>query len=289
MAALVPYARWMVGNPYRTPRMYLNYLRKRRAARVIGGAYRTYRAARASGIYRGVKRLARSGLLQRRKRQRIGERVGKGTTKRNETQNINGINHDSNTLYWYDLLSLGRTSTNEIMLRQRDIANIRGFKLCMEITNQASKPLYVNIAVVANAGDRGTVGQQTWHEDDFFRSHGNERAVDFKDVNLGCLDRHCRPMNSDKYIILTHKRYRLGPNTFGAGYADADRSYMNFNRYIPLKRQVRWSDGSADTAPENAQIFLYIWYGEYNKTSNVIGTAVANNTMRSVIYWREPK
>lgn len=286
MASLVPYARFVARNPYFTRVAYMNYLRRRRAYRVISKAVRGYRAAKATGIFRGVKRLARAGIMQRRKRMKIGDRVGKATAKRNETINENTIAWDDNTLYPYDILQLGRTSTNEINQRQRDVSNVRGFKLCMEVRNNGTSPLYWNVAVCA-VNERGG-HNAAYHEDDFFRSYGNERAVAFGDANLGTLDRHCRPINSDKFTILMHKRFKLGPVS-PIAYSDDKKSYMNFMRYVPLKRQIRWSDGSTDSIPENANLYLYHWFGQWNKATNVVSTGAATGSLRSVIYFREPK
>lgn len=286
MASLVPYARMVARNPYTTRLGYLGYLRARRAGRTIGRAYRIYRAGR---IFRGVKRtVGQLGGL--RKKRRTGQRSRVGDTnydrpaKRNETVFDSGASKNDNTFYNEIITNIGRTTTGEINLRNRDVINLRGFHICMEIKNNLETPLYFNICLVNLRKQEGAF------QDDFFRSTSNERAVDFSNVNLNTLDRWCRPINVDKYNVLWRKRILLGPiRDTAAGYSDAkSKSWMTLRKYIKINRQIRYDDGAADSTTDNCELRLIYWYGVFGST-NVVTTAVATQSTRVLVYFREPK
>lgn len=282
MATLVPYARMAARNPYVTRRAYLYGLRARAAARVI---WRNYARARASRVFTRVKRAAAYGMIGPRKRRRfntVGDKPGKGTTKRNEIDNRTET-WDSNTQYFVTLTDLGRQATNEINFRVRDLVTIKGWKICMNYQSKLLEPLYVNVAIVACKDVTGSIIP------DFFRSFGNERAVDFNDVNLTCFDRHCRPINSDKWTVMYHKRFKLGViNDTASAFSENRESYGSIMKWIKFNRQIRWDDGNPDTSADNAQVRLIWWFGTWNGT-NTVTTAVANGQVRVVTYFREPR
>lgn len=286
MAALVPYARMALRNPYTTKTGYLAYLRARRASRIIGGAYRAYRATK---MFRRIKRrVAQYGgnAFKRRRigaRSRIADPVGKSTAKRNQNVTDTLRNWTTNTQYTEDLTNLGQTTTNEINYRQRGIVNIRGFKLCMSVKNNGNTPIYLNVAVLGSKANPGIINQE------FFRSNDNERAVNYNDVNLTDLDRHCRAINTDRWLIFWHRRFMLGcVDQVGGDYNDKRQSYMKLEKYVKIGRQFRYSEGTTDSIPENGECKLVYWFGTFNGTGSAVVDA-ASGELRNVVYFREPR
>jgi len=187
-------------------------------------------------------------------------------------------------LYEVEMTNIDSTTNNTISLRQRDIINVRGFKICMEVTNKGAVPLYFNVAVIAPKD--GAAGVNTV---DFFRSSATERARDFS-TDLTSLEYHCLPINTDRYTVLKHKRYRLLSGPTGSDYiANSGKNYMNLDWYIPLKRQVRFNNGDGGS-PESGKVYFVYWGSGFGQNGGVIqGNADMEITERIVTYFREPR
>jgi hypothetical protein len=104
-------------------------------------------------------------------------------------------------LYTTDLTNIGQGDA--INQRDRHTVELMGVKLCMELTALSNNPLYVNVAVVHLKNTDAPLNQ------DFFRSSGGPtRGTDFNE-SLNSNEFHSLPMNTDKFVVLSHKRYRL--------------------------------------------------------------------------------
>ena len=113
-----------------------------RAARGAGIAWRN-RGAISSG-YKRARGMIRGRAKKRRRRNVGGEQVGTSTTKKYFIDAGVGLGSlDTRTAYIEDLTILPKQGVNdEINLRDRDVANIRGVKFCWELQNQALTVLY---------------------------------------------------------------------------------------------------------------------------------------------------
>lgn len=245
---------------------YRNRGKIRMAARTIGRAYRRYKRKRDFS------------------RRNIGEPVGKSTAKRRFTTRDTAIQSlATRTLLVSDLNLI--TEGNQLGQRERKLVNVRGYKLCMEIRNQAQGPLYVNVAVIAPKG--GNTGVPNT---DFFRWSANDnRSIDFGDVTLTSNEYHCLPINVDKYTVLRHKRYVLGENG-STSFADQNRAnYANVDWWIPLKRQIRF-DGNSSGDTQNGEVYSVMWCDNWGTAAGAGSTAdQLAYTRRFVTYFKEPK
>lgn len=262
---------------------YHPYAKRARTAYTIANmAYRNRK-----GIKRAATRIARSYRRYKKRkrstfsRKNIGEPVGTGVSKRSITTELPFGFANTRQLYSFSLLDIPEGSA--VNQRERRIANIRGVKICSEINvaNTTPNPLYVNVAVLSPKG--GNVGVD---KPDFFRSNGNERAVDFGNA-LDGNQFHCLPINADKFTILRHKRYKLAVVT-GPYATGTNRSYMNLDWWIPVKRQVRYD--AATGSPEHGQMYLCVWMDTFGRPAgsgselNAAGMGV-----RAITYFKEPK
>jgi len=213
----------------------------------------------------------------------FGERVGTSTAKRAVTDDTQVITRDTRTLYNHSALDIPfGTALNQ---RERNIANVRGIKVCMEVKSLSNEPLYINVAMLAPKD-----GVNAVDTNNFFRSSDDTaRARDF-DINLNSNEFHCLAINTDKYTILKHKRMRLIPQ--GAGTTTTvsltGYSYMNLNWWIPLKRQIRWNAGT--NQPVSGEVQLVYWADQFHTptgTTPVIGEFSVMR--RCVAYFKEPK
>lgn len=260
------------------------------AAKGIGMVYRNrkriYRAA--STIGRAYKRYKRKGSHRTAKRRRFGEPVGLSTTKKSTVVDNVDVTRQTRTLYSMNVTDIRKPAAGvapDIDERSREIVNLRGFKYCMTFNNLTNKPLFVNLAVVVPKTPlitdiAPTVG--------FFRGTGNERALNFAN-SLNVNDFRCRPINSDRYIILMHKRVMLSGNVQTSGYTTGSgASYKVMDGYMKIGRQMRYPTGAGQTTSIN-QVELVYWMDGWNNTSGTAPANVAKVGQRVISYWKEPK
>lgn len=241
----------------------------------------------ARGAKRAYKQYARTSRKRAKfSRKNIGEPVGTDTGKRAVVGEDDAIIRSTRTLYTQGLCDIPQGSALDE--RERRIANIRGFKICCEVKNLASEPLYVNVAVLSlKAGASSGSGQV--NVNDFFRaSAGPDRARDFGSTLTG-MEFHCLPINTDRYTILKHKRYRLVPPVTGTTVSHSGSSYMNIDWWIPLKRQIRWDAGTASDPEAGAVTFVYWADKMFNTAGTAIETSQFRFSSRLVTYFKEPK
>lgn len=261
---------------YRYARMAARYgpTAARAAGKIARFAFKKWRARRRGG-YRSAKRARFS-------RSNIGERIGTSNAKtaiQTRLQAANGRN--TRTLYSRNLTSL--TFGGNINQRERNVVNCRGFKICMQIRNDNSEPMYVNVAVVSPKNS-GSVAPAN-----FFRSHGPERASDFDNQKTG-MEMNCLGLNTDKFDILRRKRYRLRGNGVAGDFVqDSGSNYIDIDWYIKLKRQLRFDRNEAES-PTDGVVYLIYWMDKYFASQGQVPSLNALTVQeRYWMFYRETK
>lgn len=236
----------------------------RRAARVIHGAYRRYRA-RAQA------------------RHSFGEEPGVRNTKRNENINSNQIILPG-TLAIYEPTAITGTVNNEIYARQRDLIRITGLKIDLEYRNNNSVPMYMNVAVVSLKNNTVVTTSN------FFRKYGATRGVDFGDSSLGAIDLHRLPINADLYNVLSHKRFILrGYDLENAAQFVLNSGGSNYgvhSEYININRQFRFVN--ATSSRSQTPLFICMWVCNFLDPAPVSpGTVGVTYSLRHTLHFRE--
>lgn len=248
-------------------------------------------AFRASGfVARQAARRIYRWYRKRKKRSarsKIGDPAGKSSCKRDATFIEQYSLKSSRTLYLQNLTDLERSDTDNVLnRRQRDIVNFRGVKLCFEVANAISTaPMHFNYAVISPRGRNiaNTVSDIT---NSFFRGDQSLRNKDFGTARSG-LELHCNPINTDKWHVLTHKRYTLHPanSTSGAKY------WRSIQKYVKLNKQIRYDMTQANIELQCETPLLLVWWCDQFGTA--ANDPVVNNSMRvaqrHISYFREPR
>jgi len=284
MQALVPYAARGVGSLAYRGMLYRKNLnlfdpRVRLAARTMGRVARGFLARRRVGKMRARRSTPNKALFSRRK---IGEHVASTNAKSRQLASETGIARNSRTIYSLDLTTIPRV--DDISGRERQHVNMRGFKICMQITNILDNPLYFNQAVIApKSTDTGVTTAN------FFRNNTSDRTVDFGNA-LSSLEFHCLPINSDDYVILKHTRHLLLSRTASTTnhHRQYGSSYIDIDYYVSLKRQVRYIKGESSTATDG-RVFHVFWFDARGAASGAVPASCATTGFRIVSYFREPK
>ena len=253
------------------------------AAKVYRGARTAYRTGK--NIYgtakRDIKYVKKAGkwakktLRKSHGQPRLGHDVGVATAK-SDIGSSGTVNTDTRTLTREAILNVGKSDA--INARERDIIDLRGFKICLSaINNLTNLPLYLNVAVLSSKFDPTAQPVTT----NFFRGEGNTRGADF-DLNRQSVEFHCLPVNTDKYFVMSHKRYML------SRFGDQNQDHLTDTYYVPINRQIRYdtSDGNST----NRQFYLVWWCDALNEPSTSIArTDAMQFQWKTVTYFREPR
>jgi len=305
---------------YVAERLYNRYAKKpvnRFTSRMYQRARRTwrrpyssmFRRTRRPPVYARRRRLV---AVRPRKRPRtvkrydIGYPRGASSSQQNATvRDVAPLPLDTKRIHSIELTKIGRNSVGDTG-RRAETMYCTGFKICCELNSLASDKMYFNMALVTykndmgdtnkfapGASNNGAVGQIV---QEFFRDQGTDsgaRSVAMSDDRSG-IELHCLPINTDKYKILSHKRYKVGaaPNDneavlVGGGFnnGSAGPNQVTINRWVKLKRQLRYS-GSANDTCENP-IFLLMWCGLFNEAGPATNSIAAmTRHLRAITYFR---
>ena len=208
---------------------------------------------------------------------RIGSDLGSSNAKRVHTYSAGALAFTDNTLFQHTL-ALPQEGTTPAQ-RQRNLINLRGFKLCLELNFDATvsvtsaSELYVNVAVVVDKRDPQA---SSISDSRFFRdSTGTDRGIDFSAVpdSLGL---HCLPLNSDQLLVFMRKKFRIRPNPQdGTNLALVDQ-------YLPINRQIRFTE----TNTPDTRFHLMYWVARAGTTGV---TPVTRGTVqyRHITYFKE--
>lgn len=233
-------------------------------------------------------------LLRRGKRSRwystavryVGDKPGPSSSSRTQAEAQESTN--SRTLRSVPMINIDRQSAAatvadiDLRMRERDTIVVNGFKIWLEVKNNDSVPLSCNIAVLHPKDDGAGIDTAG-----FFRNHGADRQLTFNGTR-SCLEFTSLPINSDHYVVLMHKRFRLGSAT-GFGSGNGDRAYRYLSMYLPLKRQVRYSGPNASDLVEG-QVYLVWWC---DNVTALTATSASPNAMhfayKYVTFFENPK
>lgn len=284
MSALVPYVGRLAMAGARSRAMVRYTPRVAWAARTIGRFARRYVTRRVSSYMR--KR--RGGYLAHPnkrmfRRSNIGDPVSSTNAKSTLIDNTQSIVRSTRILYFLDITQLAQNAL-EINTRQRQHVNMRGFKICMEVTNTTPNALYFNVAVIAPKDDGAT-----FSGNDFFRQNTQFRSQNFSNALSG-MEFHCLPINTDDYTVLRHKRYQLNHQNSTNAFANRQygTSYRTIDWYVPLKRQVRYRGGETTEATSGKVLHVF-WFALFNSAAGAGSTQCGITSQRIITYFREPR
>lgn len=267
-----------------------SYLAKRYGPSLIKWGYRKfsrsyrrrYSSRQGKPYLRGGRRSKVKANIGRNARRRIGNPVSQHSTAKSRIiSNTNQTNRAGKTLHALSLCSIPfGTGRNE---RARLVANISGFKVCFNVRNNRTQPMYFNLALIHNKQASNVLSV-----DNFFGTPGSSRGVDFNDA-LSALDFNTYGINTDKYAILKHMRCTLTPNNNTPQYQTGSGwSWKTVRMYVPLKRQVRW-DSELGTLPTQGQVYLVHWASHLNDNAGSAPQSASYSIAEDIrTYFREP-
>lgn len=262
------------------------------------------RAYRMAGITASAaQRIARSpeakfiakalqGAYRKRKRAKVNvaNRSGIGVTTpvvdaQKHTQAAgNPFDHSTRQMYFHDLTNVEKaTGDNEIDRRQRQVIHISGFTIDFMMRNNRPVHLLLNVAIVSPRNNNNVTPLVSG----FFREYTESRDVDFS-IGLNCNQFHTYPISTDRWRVLMHRRYKIGPqiNYNSATGNNGIGNMVARKLWCPLNRAITYND---DTVIESeAKVFLIYWCDEMGAPggSDKIPQG-AFGSFRTVTYFKE--
>lgn len=229
-----------------------------------------------NAIYRGVRRAD------------VGRRVGQASAKIyqwNETGNLK-----TRTLYEFPMIKVPQDSNFDDALNEREAIyriNTRGVKLCMELMNKRGRPLYCHIAIVV------PVNVETFTGDNFLRGLGHDvHTIPIGDLGKSDQYLNCCPINTDRFKVLSHKKFILGRKSSVTNPSQAqsganERNYVIKRKYYKLNRQFQFKAHTDQTPLKN--LHLCVWfYGVDGPDPHAIIDDAAKLNLQFFHYFREP-
>ncbi|AKV62290.1 putative capsid protein [Mytilus sp. clam associated circular virus] len=243
------------------------------------GAGQTFQRRRRMWSGRSRKRTG-----QMRKRMAVGTRIGSSLAKCDQVED--NFSATTKELYQYKLLDLAKNNNaDDTQVRNRDVVNFRGIKLCINTTNTTTtgtiypnRHLHCHYAVVSPKALDATQAVPYGH---FFRSQGEvgKRGKDFG-VDLNGMDFQCLPINTDLYTIHQHYRFKL--NKAANSSTSPEKLY---EKYLNLNRQVRYEN--TGDKPEGKNVYLLIWFSFIDEAGGTAGIPCADTKLRITRFFKE--
>jgi len=183
------------------------------------------------------------------------------------------------------LLNIPRqTTADEINYREGHKIDLAGIKIHFRLINTLPDTLLtVNLAVLAPYA-RG----QLVDINDFFRNNDSTLARDFS-ISMNNMEMSTLPINTDLYHVLMHKRFRVSgtADVVTAGtrrFAVAYRNHLDFEHWLPIKRQVRFQDDLCLNS------LWFVWW--LDGFGNPINVAASTSTdyplsLKTIAYYRD--
>lgn len=162
---------------------------------------------------------------------------------------------------------------------------VSGIKICEQFNNALEYPVEVHYAIVQPRGSSTTTTN-------FFRATDQllDRSKDFINMAVGVpssydFSYNCLPINSDKWIVLTHQKKQLA-----AENTDVHWSWdtWKFEKYLNLKGQKFTFDVATDTQPAKP-LYRIMWWQPLRAEDWAAPYAVLPSITRqadSTIYFR---
>jgi len=235
---------------------------------------RKYASPRGSlrSVRRRLYSQGRTKTAMARARTMIGRRIGGSSTAKTHLSPILPGFLDSRTFVKdINLLAIEQSSSAALThARQSFVIDVIGFAVEFHVKASSASdtysslngipylnPMLWNVAIIAPT-DNNVVTT-----DDFFRSQGENKStrdIDFTNA-LSAIEMHGLPINTDKFQILMHKRFKVGScnkQSTTNGSTGAVPDIATFKKWVPMYRQVAYSDSTADKC--TSPVYFVYWY-----------------------------
>lgn len=262
----------------RAPRLQMSF--KRRKLTYVKRRKVTPRTRRARSQSRGMKRSTKQRRLMI-----AGQKPDKSIPLKTRLilDDNNGISASTRTQYPFALVNVPlQTSADEIDRREGLRITTRGFAVDMHIRQVAqSFASYLNIAIVIPRKPDVTIPTAG-----FFRNWDTTRELDFDIINSWWLFN--RPINKDKYEVITHRRYLLASqseDTIATQHLPQTSSFRHVKFYQKMVRQFVFNSAGTIESPSPFLIYWMDGVGQASLSGAISSVYTLQRTVR--LYYQD--
>lgn len=239
-----------------------------RAAHLANAIYRSPEARKVGQFMmknRGKFKIAATRMRQYKNARNFGMPRDTTNAKKEAMATDDTLSYGTRAIKTWDVTNIAKTTidiannlantdleVNKINRRQRQVVNVSGCKVSLQILNRATRPLTFNYAIIAPKNSTAIPSI-----DGFFRDYNQSRDVNFS-TGLSNNEIHNNPISTDKFHVLMHRRYTIAGAEIPDNYnSKGPHNWITPKSYTKMHRQVRFNDDTGTAAEE--KVFLVFW------------------------------
>jgi len=160
-------------------------------------------------------------------------------------------------------ISITNAGTNYDARQSKGIF-LKGLRIRMHYANKLFRPMVVHMALVVPKF--GINGITDTFQTEFFNGLGvgssgaSKEGIQFDDASQNGLLLATLPINTERWAIIRHTRFKLGVISTTGGYSSGElKNYRSLYRYVSINKQVDFPDSTSNLPRPDQQIYLLTW------------------------------
>jgi len=149
---------------------------------------------------------------------------------------------------------------------------LKGFRIRVHFKNNLLRPQVVHWAMVrprygiTSATDTFLVD---WYKNLGLGASSPVRlGVDFNDAQLNGVLHATLPINTERWDVLNHLRFKLGTISTTGGYSSGElKNYRSLYRYVKINKVIDFPDGTSQFPSIDQQIYMVMWAAPWDYTA----------------------
>jgi len=141
---------------------------------------------------------------------------------------------------------------------------LKGLRIRMHYANKLFRPMVVHMALVVPK--YGINGISDTFQTEFFNglgvgSTGNTKeGIAFDDTVQNGLLLATLPINTERWDVIQHTRFKLGVISTTGGYSSGElKNYRSLYRYVKINKQIDFPDATSNLPRPDQQIYMLTW------------------------------
>lgn len=138
--------------------------------------------------------------------------------------------------------------------REANVVNVNSFTVRYSVRNNLVQPLCFHIAMISTRNNSDPSIR------DFFRGPSGNRGIDFDESTNNSHVFNEYGLNTDKFVVLTHKRHWLTERKEAGQiyFSNVGRNYVSSKIHKRINRQFRWDNIGSDS-PIDGNVYIIYW------------------------------
>jgi len=169
----------------------------------------------------------------------------------------------SATLLKGQIINIGNGAT-QLDTRVGKSIYLKGFRLRLHYANKLFRPMVVHMALVTPKYGINDIADT--FQPGFFNGLGlgvNSQAkegLDFNASEQNGVTLATLPINSERWNILQHSRFKLGVISTTGGYSSGElKNYRSMYRYVKINRQIDFDDATSNFPRPDQRVYMLTW------------------------------